>query len=97
MTNTDNKVSVDEWLAHARTLADGTVLSDERLHEVFDLVKPANNWKDPIDATVARSKASPEEIEKAVIWFAGGIPDMCDEPFGYLRVTGAGYYTWIGA
>lgn len=89
---------IDEWLEKGRTKKDGTRLSDERLTEVFDLVKPKDNWKNPIDAWVDKAKADREEIELAVTWFAGGVPEVHDNGGGGVwYVYGAGYYEWIGA
>jgi len=83
-------------MERARTKSDGTVLTDERLTEVFDLVKPSPNWKYPIDARVPKAAADLEEIELAVIWFAGGSPVVLEDGDNY-HVLGAGYYEWIGA
>lgn len=89
---------IDEWLERNRTKKDGTRLSDERLTEVFDLVKPKDNWKELIDTWVPKDKADREEIELAVIWFAGGMPEVHDNGGGNIwYVYGAGYYEWVGA
>jgi hypothetical protein len=88
---------MDSWLAQART-ADGKPMTDERMSEVFDLVKPQypHGWKGAIEAEVPKDKATREEIEKSVCWFVGGYPEVEDHgPHWY--VTGAGYYVWIGS
>jgi hypothetical protein len=68
-----------------------------RRSEVFDLVKPQPNWKYPIDAVVPPGLATEQEVIDAVVWFAGGMPDVAPGQGGCLVVTGAGYYEWIGA
>lgn len=83
------------WLNENR-IADGEVMSDARLSEVWNLVRPASNWKYSISATVAQHKATRQEIETAVLWFAGGVPTIT-EVFDHWYVTGAGYYEWCGA
>lgn len=94
--------TVDEWLENSR-MADGVRMTDERLDEVFELVSPANHgqpgWKYPIDCDVPRDKATSNEIDRAVIWFAGGCPDIFipDDPTAPYHVSGAGYYAWVGA
>lgn len=73
------------------------VRSDTRLREVWDLVKPEGNWKDPIDAIVPPNLATAVEINRAVLFFAGGEPNIRSGQGGCYVVTGAGYYSWIGA
>lgn len=67
-----------------------------RRAEVFGLVKHPGNWKMPFAAIVDKSAATEEEISDAVVWFAGGAPEIEDLGDSW-RVTGAGYYTWVGA
>jgi hypothetical protein len=86
---------IAEALEQAR-VADGQRMSDERLAEVFALVKPATGWKRPIQATVPKELATGEEISTAVAWFAGGVPEIEDRGDRW-QVTGAGYYVWVGA
>lgn len=95
-TNTVTSTDIDAWLAQGR-MAAGAAMTDERLSEVFDMVKPADNWKLPIDALVSMDRATVDEIMTAVAWFAGGHPTVTTAGVGVFRVTGAGYYTWIGA
>jgi hypothetical protein len=92
MTNMD---TITEMLERAR-VADGKVLTDDRLREVFDMVKPVGNWKEPIACIIAKPYATKAEIEVAVAWFAGGLPDIEDLGTKW-RVSGAGYYEWIGS
>lgn len=88
---------VSSWIEQGR-MADGKRMSDERLSEVFDLVKPSPNWKYPIDSYVDKNLATRAEIEAAVVWFAGGFPDVHDDGGSNVwYVSGAGYYEWIGA
>ena len=77
--------------------ANGREMTQERLSEVFDLVKPLPNWKMPIDAAVAKDKATEEEISAAVIWFTGSLPTIYAQDAQFLRVTASGYYNAIGA
>lgn len=86
---------LDEWLERGRT-ADGVRMSDERLSEVFDLVKDSENWKMPIQARVPKAAATQAEIVAAVCWFAGGMPDFLSDG-DHWWVIGAGYYVWVGA
>lgn len=91
--------NIDAWLEAGR-MADGVRMSDERLDEVFNLVRTPGNWKMPIDAFVPTHLATVAEIEKAVIWYAGGVPEFVAEHRDGVpghRVIGAGYYAWIGA
>lgn len=77
-------------------MADGKPMTVERLHEVFDLVKPRPNWKTRISARVPMDQATQDEIGQAVVWFAGGTPAIWEED-GTWKVLGAGYYYWVGA
>lgn len=88
-------VNLDQWLARAR-MADGQPMTDDRLREVFDLVRTPGGWKEPINARVPKVRATRGEIETAVCWFAGGTPDVRDDGAEW-HVTGAGYYEWVGA
>lgn len=73
------------------------ITMDERLHEVFSLVSDQlDHWKDPFDVHVPKTAATDEEIRNAVIWHAGGSPDIYDEGDNWF-VSGAGYYEWVGA
>lgn len=87
---------MDEWLAQGR-MADGKPMTDGRLQEVFDLVKPVGNWKMPIGTLVRAGAATEEEITTAVIWYAGGVPEVRHNDDGTMYVFGAGYYEWVGA
>lgn len=89
-------MNVDEWLEKSRTLPDGRRMSDDDLSRVFDLVSPAGNWKMPIDARVPLDAATPAEIERAVVWYTGGGPDVFEED-GFWRVQAAGYYMCVGS
>lgn len=77
--------------------ADGKEMTQERLSEVFDLVKPQPNWKYPIDAKVPVGAATPAEISEAVVWFTGSLPEVWEETPGTFSVLAAGYYACIGA
>lgn len=89
--------TIEDHLAAMATLPDGTKMSDERLKEVFGLVKTPGHWKDPIDMLVPKEKASVAEIRTAVAWYCGGYPEVEDYDSDFWRVRGEGYYIWIGA
>jgi hypothetical protein len=77
------------------------VTESDRMDEVFKLVlagrpDPDARWKDPIDARVHCEAASDTEIIDSVIHWAGGVPEVWAEG-AFWRVTGAGYYSWVGA
>lgn len=69
----------------------------QRLREVWDLVRPYPNWKGAIAAIIPQSAATREEIEAAVVFFAGGRPQVRDIQATRWHVLGAGYYEWVGA
>jgi hypothetical protein len=84
----------------AMQFLDSTPEQQARLTEVFDLVKDKERWKDPIRAFVPESMATSKEIVDAVIFCAGGMPEVVPAVKGGITgwaVTGAGYYVWIGA
>lgn len=80
---------IDEWLDQSR-MADGKPMSNERMSEVFDLVK-APDWKDPIDTTIPKSAATAAEIETAVSWHTGSLPMVADKGETW-EVVADGYY-----
>jgi hypothetical protein len=81
---------IDQWIQQAR-VADGAPMSNERLEAVFDLVKSPEDWKNPIDTTVAKDKATAAEIETAVSWFTGSLPMVADKGDRW-EVVADGYY-----
>lgn len=89
-------VTLEDQLA-TLAIADGKPMSDERLGEVFGLVKPEPNWKAPIDMLVVKDKATVSELRTAVVWYCGGYPEVADYDSDFWKVTGAGYYEWVGA
>lgn len=82
--------SINQQLERAR-MADGVRMSNERLDEVFDLVKDPADWKNSIDARVPKAKATAAEIETAVSWNVGALPMVADRG-DYWEVIGEGYY-----
>ena len=66
------------------------------MSEAFDLVKDEKNWKMPIDAVVP-ADADIALIEDAVVFYAGCLPDVTEQPDGTFRVTAPGYYMSIGS
>lgn len=77
-------------------LVDGITLL--ALHEAFERVQPAPNWKAPIDkAVVVKDGAELEAILRAVPFFTGGRATA--QPLGRnaYRVKAAGYYASVGA
>ena len=90
--------SIQEWSDNLRN-----GMSDERLSDVFDLVKPEGNWKLPIEARVPAGAAGSREIATAIDYFAGGgatIEAVMNPDTGQVHswlVTAPGYYSQIGA
>lgn len=87
---------IEAQLERARTLRSGERMSDERLTEVFNLVKDPENWKMPIEAVVDRREATDEEIIIAVTWFAGGGCEVAGSE-AHWHVYAPGYYEEIGS
>jgi hypothetical protein len=67
----------------------------DQLKAAWELVKPAGNWKGPIDAIVP-GDADTGAIDAACSYYAGSPVDIVRTERGY-RVTGAGYYACIGS
>lgn len=87
--STTTALTIDQWLEASRS-----GMSDDRLAEVFDLVKPDGHWKLPIAARVPVADATAEEISTAIDWYAGGGATV--EP---IRSTDTGEQTawWVEA
>ncbi len=66
-----------------------------QLTEAFDLVKPAGNWKMPIDACV-KDDVDLQLLDDAVVYFTGGIISTQRTSKG-IRVRSDGYYANIGS
>lgn len=66
-----------------------------QLSEAFDLVKPAGNWKMPIDAIV-KDDVDLQLLNDAVAFFTGGLIST-DRTSKGVRVRSEGYYHHIGA
>jgi hypothetical protein len=74
-----------------------------QLSEAFDRVKDRENWKMPIDKSVAGTLSAADQsmIAAAVVFYAGCVPSfrveggLCGAYF--TRVTAAGYYAAVGA
>lgn len=82
--------SISEQLDRAR-MADGVRMSNERMDEVFNLVKDPADWKNPIDARVPKAKATAAEIETAVSWYTSSLAMVADKG-DYWEVYAEGYY-----
>lgn len=73
------------------------------LHDAFERVKPAVNWKHPISAeftTSTESFASAREVElvrEAVRFFCGCNPKIQHLGNFRFRCTAVGYYAAVGA
>jgi hypothetical protein len=75
----------------------------EELSEAFDRVKDRENWKMPIDKSLAGELGAADRsaIEAAVVFYAGCVPTfkveggLCGAMF--TRVTAPGYYVAVGA
>jgi hypothetical protein len=61
----------------------------------FDKIKPADNWKMPVDAWI--DVADFEQCNRACIHFTGSTLDIIDRSGGRVRVVADGYYIAIGA
>ncbi len=67
-----------------------------QLTDAFELVKPAENWKMPVDAMVPAG-TSRLLVTSAIIFFTGSIPSYRAQPDGSLIVVADGYYRAVGA
>ena len=67
----------------------------DQLKAAWQAVRPAGNWKGPIDAIVS-ADTDLDAIYAACVFFAGSPVDIRPHTDGY-RVTGAGYYACIGS
>lgn len=64
----------------------------------FAKVEPKDNWKDPIDTTIATPTAEEQAaITDAVIYFCGCVPEFYPTKDGKTRVIAEGYYNAVGA
>lgn len=62
------------------------------MEAAFDLVKPAEHWKAPIDAVIPAEKRA--VVAEAVAYYTATEAEFAPAGFGELRVTAAGY--WAG-
>ncbi len=76
----------------------------QKHHPFFELVKPEGNWKNPISARVPLAKlkemgGTRKDIEDAVIFFAGCLPEIFPDPKdpAFLVVEAPGYYMSVGS
>jgi hypothetical protein len=69
----------------------------QALSDVFDKVANKENWKMPIDATVALTDAEIAILTDAVIFYAGCVPSVTKLGNGRYRVQAEGYYNAVGA
>lgn len=96
MTNIASTLqSLDEQIVASR---DGHQFTRAELSKAFDVVKPADHWKNAIDARVAiLTKRERIAIEEAVIFFAGCHADFTPLGGDLFRVTAIGYFAAVGA
>jgi hypothetical protein len=66
----------------------------DQLYDAFELVKPAENWKYPIDAVVPEG-TDLQAVSAALLFYAGSPAEFMPVPGG-TRVVAAGYYACIG-
>jgi hypothetical protein len=94
MTNAN--IYKDLWTP-CRSEGDAYDARQARRTEWFDKIAPKANWKNPIDATIARRDFL--HCNAACIWFTGApLTIVEEEPWGGpVRVTAPGYYATIGA
>lgn len=72
------------------------------LHDAFSGVRNAQNWKNPVDATVEVNDREMAILREAVTFFTGSVPTFTVARGGRLprcryRVRAAGYYKEVGA
>lgn len=96
------EVSAERWAELVRPTLEAPKPHDmyggyttDQLKAAWELVKPAGNWKGPIDAIVP-GDADTGAIDAACSFYAGSPVDIVKTERGY-RVTGAGYYACIGS
>jgi hypothetical protein len=70
--------------------------SYDQLKAAFALVRPASDWKLPIDAIVP-AETDTMAVHAAVEFFTGGQAEIVSRPNGTMRVTAPGYYACIGS
>ncbi len=68
----------------------------DQLTEAFSLVKPAENWKYPISASIPDG-TDEKLVTCAIIFFTGSIPDFFTDSDGERYVLASGYYNEIGS
>ena len=69
--------------------------TQQELDAGFELVRPEDHWKAPIDAVIPAEAR--DLVERAVPWYSGGHATFRAMPDGRLRVTAPGYWASIGS
>lgn len=69
--------------------------TEEELRAAFALVKPAGNWKMPVDAVIPAG-TDHRLIEDAILFYTGGMAEFQRQGESW-RVTAPGYYHCIGS
>lgn len=64
---------------------------------VFEMIRPAGNWKLPIDAVIRLEDF--DDANEAAMWFTNGDLLRCPDwtSAATIRVTSPGYYENVGA
>lgn len=97
---------VAESMAQVVDRIDGRDVTRGELSAAFDRVKPADHWKNPIDATIKATAAERKLIERAIVFFTGSVAMITPAPRTgtergrkghYLRIRAAGYFRTCGA
>lgn len=97
MTDVVNKL-VAEASAQVVSNVNGRPVTRGQLAAVFDRVKDAEHWKNPIDALVVLEKDEVPLMEEAIVFFTGSVPSIVEVGIGgAYHVTAAGYFETIGA
>lgn len=71
--------------------------TERELAAAFDSVKPAGNWKNPIDIILTLTEEQREAVSAAVAFYTGSETMFTDRDDGKVRVRAAGYYLTIGS
>lgn len=70
--------------------------TETQLSEAFDMIRPTENWKMPIDAVI-RDNDNVELVQYACMFYTGDYGTVTDNNDGTYRIRAPGYYMTIGA
>lgn len=72
-------------------------LAATEFHPLFELVKPAENWKNPIHVRINAKGIDLNTLSDAIIFYTGSVPEFVDRKGDFVTVIADGYYLAIGA